>query len=160
MGWWRRHYGASPVHLVSLLASFALAGYVATRILGSVSWGWILVWLAGAVIAHDLILWPLYTLVDRAATRAARHNPEHRPLVPWINHLRVPAVISAVLLAISFPLVLRLQPATYQAATGLTPAPYLTRWLLITAALFGASAILYTARLGRAILKNNNAPRS
>jgi hypothetical protein len=160
MDWLRRHYGAGPLHLLSLLASFALAGYVASRILGSANWGWIVVWFAGAVIAHDLVLWPLYTLVDRSAIRAARRHPERLPPVPWINHVRVPAVISALLLSISFPLVLRLEPRTYQAATGLTPSLYLDRWLLVTGVLFAASGVLYALRLGRAVRRKKGADQA
>jgi hypothetical protein len=157
MGWLRRRYGAGPLHLLSLLASFALAGYVATRIFGSARWGWILVWFAGAVIGHDLVLWPLYALVDRSAIRLARRHPERLPPVPWINHLRVPAIISGVLLTISFPLVLQLEPGTYRAATGLTSSPYLGRWLAVTGVLFAASALLYAVRLGRVVRREKNA---
>ena len=123
MGWFRRHYGAGPLHLLSLVACLAFAGYVATRILAGPEAIRILVWFAGAAVAHDLILWPLYAVADRGAVVAARRHPERLPKVPWINHLRVPAVLSAVLLAVSFPLVFRWSEPTYHAASGLTRGP-------------------------------------
>ena len=36
---------------------------------------------------------------------------------------------------------------TYLAATGQTQQPFLGRWLLLTAALFATSAVVYTVRL-------------
>jgi hypothetical protein len=149
-GWLRRHYGAGPLHLLGLLASLALAGYGASRVAQLPQATRVAVWFVGGAIGHDLVLWPLYALADRGAVRAARRHPDRLPRTPWINHLRVPAVISGVLLAVSFPLVLRLSPGPYQAATGLTPAPYLQRWLLITGTLFALSAIIYAVRVGRA----------
>ena len=110
----------------------------------------IAVWFAGSVVAHDLFLWPLYALADRAGVRAARRNPSAPPPVPWINHVRVPAVLAGVLLLVSFPLVLQWSPGAYHAATGLSQAPFLNRWLLVTGVLFAASAVLYAIRLGRA----------
>jgi hypothetical protein len=149
MSWFRRRYGAGPLHLLSLMACAALSAYVVTRLFASGPVTRILVWFAGAVIAHDLVLWPLYALADRAGVRAARRDPSRLPRVPWINHLRVPVVIAGVLLAVSFPLVLDLAPQTYRAATGLSVSVYLGRYLLIVAGLFGASAVLYALRVGR-----------
>jgi hypothetical protein len=147
-----RHYGAGPLHLLSLVACFALTGYVVTRVWTAPHHLQILVWFGGAVIIHDLLLFPLYAVADRslAAAAAARRHPDRLPEVPWINHVRVPAVVSAVLLAVSFPLVFRLSERTYHAATGLSTAPYLNRWLFVTGVLFAGSAVLYAVRLGRA----------
>ena len=157
MRWFKQHYGAGPLHLLSLLACVVLAAYGVTRIVTSGPWIRIAVWFVGAAVAHDLVLWPLYALADRAGLRAARRDPSHLPRVPWINHLRVPAVVSGVLFAVSFPLVLGLAPRTYRAATGLSVSPYLDRWLLITGSLFAASAVLYAARLGRAVRAHTTA---
>ena len=151
MTWFKRRYGAGPLHLLSLLACVALAAYGATRIEASGPWIRIAIWFVGAAVVHELVLWPLYALADRAGVRAARRDPSQLPPVPWINHLRVPAVTAGVLIAVSFPIVLGLAPRTYRAATGLSVSPYLDRWLLITGALFAASAVIYAARVGRAV---------
>lgn len=147
----RRHYGAGPLHLLALVASLSFAGYVVTRILAGPEAVRILVWFAGAAVAHDLILWPLYAIADRGAALAARHHPERLPKVPWINHVRVPTVFSAVALAVSFPLVFRWSEPTYHAASGLTESPYLGRWLLLTGVAFGVSAVLYALRIGKVL---------
>ncbi len=145
-----RHYGAGPLHVLALLASFALAGYVVSRVAGVAHHWQMLLWFAGALVVNDLVLFPLYSLADRSLRHTSRSHPDTLPRVPWINHFRAPAVISGSLLLISFPMVFRLDPTDYHGATNLAPDPYLARWLLITAGLFAASALLYAVRLGRA----------
>jgi hypothetical protein len=148
----RRYYGAGPLHLLALIACFALSGYVVDDMYHAAHGQRILVWFLGAVVGHDLVLFPLYALADRSAGwLGARFRPDRRPAVPWINYVRVPVVMSVLLLAVSFPLVLNLSNRTYQAATGLTVAPFEGRYLLVVAALFGTSAVLYALRLGRAM---------
>ena len=58
---------------------------------------------------------PLYTLADRSAAAVFRHIPPKLPTVQWINYLRVPVVLSGLLLLIWFPLIFRL-PTGFQAA--------------------------------------------
>ena len=71
-------YGAGPLHLLTMLGCFALAGYAAAELLPSNFVG-IPVWLAVAVIGHDLILMPVYTLADRSAVAVFRHRPSQLP---------------------------------------------------------------------------------
>ena len=151
----RRHYGASPLHLLALLSSFALAGYAVTRVLADhgplIDIG---IWFVGAAIGHDAVLYPLYAITDIAA-----HNrllKRHRPApslagVPWINHLRIPVALSGLLMLVWFPLILGGRDDGFAAATGLHTFVYMNRWLGITAVLFLGSAIVYAVRLGRAI---------
>jgi hypothetical protein len=140
-----RWYGASPLHLLTMLGCFALAGYAAVELLPGNAIG-ILVWLAGAVIGHDLLLMPLYTLADRSAMAVFRHRPPRLPAVPWINYLRVPAALSGMLLLIWFPLIFRL-PERFPATTTLSLDPYLWHWLAVTGALFLLSAVTLAVRL-------------
>ena len=56
-------YGANPAHLLTMLSGFALLGYTLVTITPSAS---IAVWFVAAVVAHDFVLYPLYTLADRA----------------------------------------------------------------------------------------------
>ena len=141
-----RWYGASPLHLLAMIGSFALAGYAAAELLRHNPVG-ILVWFVAAVIGHDLLLMPLYTLADRSATAVFRHRPLKLPAGPWINYLRVPAVLSGVLLLIWFPLIFRL-PTRFPASTTLPLNPYLWHWLAVTGALFLLSATALALRLG------------
>jgi peroxiredoxin len=141
-----RWYGASPLHLLTMLGCFALAGYAAAELLPDNAVG-IPVWLVGAVIGHDLLLMPLYTLADRSAMAVFRHRKPRLPAVPWINYLRVPAALSGMLLLIWFPLIFRL-PTRFPDTTTLSLDPYLWHWLAVTGALFLLSAAALALRLG------------
>jgi hypothetical protein len=140
-----RWYGANPLHLLALLGCFALAGYAAARLVPSRPLG-VAVWFAGAVVGHDLLLVPLYSLADRSAMAAVRHRAPRLPAVAWINYLRVPAGLSALLLLVWFPLILRLH-THYQASTTLSPDPFLWHWLGVTGTLFLLSAAAFAVRL-------------
>jgi hypothetical protein len=157
----KRFYGAHPLHLLALLACFALVGY-AIAVIGpkalwnpNMWWQSILVWFLAAIIAHDLLLFPLYALADRSLTAGlravcGRMGPPRRLPVPPLNYLRVPALGSGLLLLLFFPGIIEQGQRTYMAATGQTQQPFLDRWLLLTAAMFGVSAATYALRLGLA----------
>jgi hypothetical protein len=138
----RSLYGTSPLHLVAVVASFAIAGLAVAKLAQSPARWDLLLWFLGAVALHDLVLFPLYTLLDRIAGG-------RRPRAA-VNYVRVPALISGVLLLISAGLVLSAAPETYESATGLRPDPYLERWLAITAVLFVGSGVVYAVRARRA----------
>jgi len=153
----KRLYGGHPLHLVTLLASFALVGYVIS-VMGPkqlwnprVWWQSILVWFVAAILLHDLVLFPCYALADRslgAGWRAVTGRlPDRTPRVPPINYVRIPVMASALLFLMFLPGIIEQGKGTYHNATGLTQAPFLARWILITAALFGASALAYAIRL-------------
>ncbi|MFE5804748.1 hypothetical protein [Streptomyces sp. NPDC056491] len=135
----RRWYGASPLHLLLLLASFVLACYAGVRLLKGDAPG-VALWFVGAALLHDLVLLPLYAVADRAAQRLAPGGG------PAINHLRVPAFLSGLLLLVWWPLILR-RVGHYTAATALPADVFLGRWLLITAGLFIASAAVLLLRM-------------
>lgn len=149
--WSRRFYGAHPLHLLSLITCFAVAGIAIHHSADSnPQWSRIVLWFLGAVIAHDLVLFPLYALADRSLAgglRALRPGASTPPRVPAINYIRVPLLGTALTFALFFPGIVRQGAATYHAATGQTQQPFLDRWLWLVAAMFGASAILYTIRL-------------
>ena len=138
----RSRYGAGPLHLVLLLASFALAGAAALEIAPDPLRLRYLAWFVGAIVLHDLVLVPLYTLLDRGATAAVGRDA--------INFLRVPALLSGLLLLLFAPVVLQRSEPAFATASGLTQDAYLGRWLAITGALFAASAVLYAVRRRRA----------
>lgn len=139
-------YGAGPLHFLSLAAGLAFGGYLVWIVLPAPNSERILIWAGTAALLHDLVLWPLYTVLDRTARRAGRGG---RFTIPWVNHVRVPVVLSAVMLTVSFPLVLRHSQAAYHRATGLTENPYLGRWLLLSGGAFAGSALLYVLRSTR-----------
>ncbi len=143
--WWRGRYGASPLHLLTLLASFALAGYAALQALRGPVPVRVAGWFLGSVIAHDLVLFPLYALADRSLT-GLRRRPAAAARSGAVNYLRVPVLLSGLLLLLFFPLILRRSEGAYGRASGLNESVYLSHWLLITGVLFGGSAIAYAVR--------------
>ncbi|MFJ3171994.1 hypothetical protein ACIPJK_14570 [Streptomyces roseus] len=144
----RRRYGASPLHLLLVLASFALAAYAGVRLLKGDTLG-VALWFVGAALLHDLVLLPLYAVTDRAAQYLFREGAGaaegSRPTRPSVNYVRVPAFVSGLLLLVWWPLILR-RVGHYTAATGLPADVFLGHWLLITAALFAASAATLIVR--------------
>ena len=66
--------------------------------------------------------------------------------MPITNYLRMPTLAAALLLLIFLPGIIEQGAPTYRAATGLTQTPYLSRWLLLTAAFYLVSAICYAIR--------------
>ena len=150
-------YGDNPLHLLGTIAAWALAGYVVT-VLGpqalwntGVWWQSIAVWFLAAIIAHDLLLFPLYALADRsvtaalAAVRGRRKGPS--PQVSPLNYLRVPTLAAGLSLLLFFPGIVQQGQSSYVAATGQNQQPFFGRWLLLVAALYGLSALAYAARL-------------
>ena len=147
----RRVYGTNPLHLLTLAAGFALFGYVVATIKPTTLWNpdtwWqsIVVWFAAAIIIHDLVLFPIYALADRflLATRSDRRPSK----VPVLNYIRIPALGAGLTLLLFLPGIIEQGAPTYLAATGQTQDPFFGRWLLLTAAMFAASAVVYAIRL-------------
>ncbi len=135
-----------------MVSGFALLGYILATFKPATLWNpgswWqsIAVWFAAAVVAHDLLFFPLYALADRALSAGSRPARSH-PKVLARNYIRVPALGAGLTLLIFLPGIIEQGGPTYQAATGQTQQPFLGRWLLLTAVMFGASAICYTVRL-------------
>ncbi|MGW5276187.1 hypothetical protein ACWEQP_27230 [Streptomyces sp. NPDC004044] len=153
MNRFREHYGSSPLHLLLVLASFALTGYAGIRLLSGGEPLMVVVWFIGAALLHDLVLLPLYTVTDRTAQTLLgdRREPEthhntHPPTRGWINYLRVPVFLSGILLLTYFPLILG-RVDHFTAYTTLPDDVFLGRWLLITAALFALSALALLIRM-------------
>jgi hypothetical protein len=153
-----RLYGSHPLHLLTMIAGFALLGYVIAVIRPVTLWNphvwWqsIIVWFAAAIVAHDLVLFPVYAFVDRLLSRGrARPSPVRAEAgVPVLNYLRVPALGAGLTLLVFLPGIVKQGAATYRAATGQTQDPFLGRWLLLTAAMFAVSAGIYAVRLAMA----------
>lgn len=140
----KRFYGAGPLHLLLMGFVFVLVGY-AVYVAGlrtfwnkDVWWQSISVWFVGALLIHDLVLYPLYSLADRGI----------RVGVPasLVNYIRVPLLGTALTFVLFFPGIIRQGSETFTTATGLTQEPYLVRWLILSAGLFAISAVVYAVR--------------
>jgi len=134
----KARYGSSPLHLLAHLAALALAAWALLQALQLGGWERIALWLIGAVVLHDALLWPAYTTLDRLARR-------RRP-AGWANYVRVPVGISALLLLAFFPVICDKGGATYARVSGDTYDGYAARWLLVSAALFVVAGALYLVR--------------
>jgi hypothetical protein len=146
---WRRMYGASPLHLAIHAAAFVAAGYALLRILGREPVDNFVLWFVGAALLHDLVVLPLYSALDLGARIGLRSSAGRRA-VPVINHLRVPAIISGLLLLVYFPLILVEADRNYFRASGHHVHGYARNWLLVTVALFAGSTFIYLGRTIRA----------
>ena len=159
----RSLYGADPLHLLALVASLLIAGAAIA--------GWfqsfpgatavkIVAWFLGAVVAHDLVLLPLYSLLDRIAF-GPRHVGPDLPAprrAADVNYLRIPALLSGLLFLVFFPEILRLGDQAFFSASGLHQRPFLLRYLLICAALFALSGLAYAVKLRRASASSRARP--
>jgi hypothetical protein len=141
----RRAYGSGPLHLIAVVASLAVAGYAFLEIADRPAPLNFAVWFALAIVAHDLLAFPLYSLLGAIAGRALLPAGDTGRIA--LNHLRVPALLSGLALIVWFPLILGLDKGRFAAATGLSADPYLGRWLLLTAVLFAGSGLLLALRL-------------
>ena len=127
-----RRYGASPVHLLAHLAGLALAAWALLQIPGLGNWQRIVVWLVAAVVVHDLVLFPAYTVAGRLVGRS-----------PFV---RIPLALSALLLLVFFPVMCGKGEGAYTRVSGVEWDGYAERWLLVSALLFLGSGILYAVR--------------
>jgi hypothetical protein len=139
-----RSYGASPVHLLAHLVLLPLAAWALLQIFAVNGTGRILLWLAGAVVAHDLILLPLYSVLDRVAERtlAGRRRPA-------LNFVRVPAGLSLLLALVYFPQLSGRGDAAYRRVAGRGFDSPVERWLLACAVMFALSGLLLLVLRGR-----------
>ena len=162
----RRHYGASPLHLVAFIASVAITGLAIKGWFDEpeVSIRYILIWFVGALIVHDMIVLPLYTAFDRLALaighrgdgRGAESGPAEGAAQPttvrspgWV-YVRVPLILSALLLLVFGAEILREGNATFQLASGHTQDVYLSRYLIVVGGLFLLSGLAYVWSSARA----------
>jgi hypothetical protein len=144
----RRAYGAGPLHLLAVLATVTVAVYALSRIYDVIgNPNRVVLWLSGSIVAHDLVLFPLYGLlgVIAAAALAPRGNAS-RLRIAALNHLRAAALASGLLALVWFPLIAAKAPRTFERTSGLDVGVYGDRWLIATAVLFGGSALLLAVR--------------
>ncbi len=144
----RYEYGASPAHLLVALTSLAVSAWALAQVFDVLSApGRFLLWFLGAIVLHDLVFLPLYSLLDRAAAGALTRGREPTRLrIAALNHLRIPALLSGLMLLVWYPLVLSKAAAGFENTTGMSTDVYLDRWLLLTAVLFLGSALLLAVR--------------
>jgi hypothetical protein len=150
----RRRYGASPLHLAAHLVAFAVVAFAVDRIFTGGSIKVLVALYVGIALAHDLVFLPAYSALDRLVRTCVGRLPRWELFeVPLINHLRAPAVVSAMLLIIYAPLIVGHDDQAHFDLTGLHLDGYLRNWLLITVGLFALSGVVYAVRVGRAAMR-------
>jgi hypothetical protein len=125
------------VKVLAHLILLPLAGWALLTLFDFRAAGDVVVWLVAAVILHDLILLPAYSGLDRVARRAAGDA---------INHVRVPAGLSLLMLLVFWSTIRGRGDGAYHYVSGLHYEGYARRWLLVSAGLFALSGALYLAR--------------
>ena len=123
-------------HLILL----PIAGWAIVELLQAPMATNIIIWFVVAVIAHDLILLPLYSGVDGVARRVAGTA---------VNYIRVPAGLSLLMLLVFWSTIRGKGEGAYHRTSGIEWHGYGTRWLLASAALFALSGAVYLARTWR-----------
>jgi hypothetical protein len=131
-----RRYGASPWHLAGHAAYLGLAAYVLARMLDRPAAANIVAWLVAAIVLHDLVALPLYTLLDRLLWRAAPRR--------LAAALRTSAVLAGLTFLVFFPPILGLNDRTFARVAGHSPSGYAARWIVLAAAITLLS--LFSAR--------------
>ncbi len=141
----RARYGASPWHLAGVAVTLALTAYAISGLLEMREPLNFALWFVGAIVVHDLVGYPAYAAVGNLVFTRTRPAP-----AGWVNAVRVPGLLSALLFLVWFPSILDLQGANVVRAAREPRPDYLARWLALTAALFAASAVVVAiARLRR-----------
>lgn len=145
------HYGRGPLHLLATLASLTIVGAAVAGWFqpGSDARG-IVAWFIGCLLAVELVLNPLAWVLDRIALGPPSRRAKRRPDGAGSAYVRVPAMLSGLLLVVFLPLIFRFSDATFQGYTGIAGSDrYLVRWLIATAVMFACSALLYAMSLAR-----------
>jgi hypothetical protein len=136
----RRLYGASPLHLLAHLALLPVCAWALLEMLGGRAAANVALWLVASVVIVDLVVFPLYSGLDRVGRGVAG---------PAINYVRVPVAMSLLMLVVFWGTIGGRGEGAYRAASGREYEGYVERWLLVSAALFAVSALLWALR-GRA----------
>jgi Kef-type K+ transport system membrane component KefB len=156
----RHAYGAGPLHLLSALAALALSGYAVLELFHRAKPVEITEWLVAAIVIHDLVLLPLYSLAGGLARRGLGvDRPGHPERLDALNHLRIAVFFVALPLFIWAPLIFGLADRRYRLDTGLTTHAYLGRWLLYSAVVCVGSALLFLLRLRHARTPRGDSPQ-
>jgi hypothetical protein len=151
----RALYGASVGNLLVLLLSFVVTGLAVV--------GWfqrprdvttVIEWFAAAIVLHDLVAVPAYTLLDRIVFGSLRGAGRRRTIVGAVNatpYLRVPAILSGLLLVVFFPVIFGLGSQAELTASGIAEKGYLAKWLIASGVMFALSGAVWgvTARRGQ-----------
>jgi hypothetical protein len=144
----KRRETLGPLGVAAHLAVIAIAAFAVSRTLEVASTDDLnfLIWLVAGAILHDIVLLPLYSLVDLVSRLAMSDHPLRR--IHAANHVRFPAAISLVVLLVYAPTILDRNPGNFERVSGRPQATDpLEAWLWITLGLFVVSGAVLAIRL-------------
>jgi hypothetical protein len=124
MRFWLAHIVLLPLCAWALVEVFSVSSAKAAMGIAT--------WLIAAVLVHDFLVLPAYS----AADRVIRRN----------NYVRIPAALSLLMLVVFWGTIAGRGEGAYHGVSGRSYDGYATRWLLVSAALFAGSAVLYLVR--------------
>ena len=160
----KEKYGASPLHLLLLVLAGVVAGYAVLHWLQAPTPVRLLVWLAAAVIGHDLIAFPIYSGLDHLLVRLIAGIDPGPVISRWrraaINHVRAPTIASILLLIMWYPIILKRSDGTYFRASGQHQDRGLANWLLVASILFAISLVVFLGRVTYAAVRSPGAAPS
>lgn len=144
----RAYYGAPPLHLLAIIASFVIvSAAVVNWFHGRSHIGNILLWYLGCLLVAEIVLIPFAWALDRIASRLGARPGEHPSRGAGWAYVRAPAMLSGLMLIVFLPLIAQLGDTHFSGTTGTEPSDrYLVRWLLASAVMFACSGLLYAAR--------------
>ncbi len=125
--------------LLAYLTLLPLCAWALLELLGGRGAERIALWLVAAVVLHDLVVLPLYSGADRAAQALLGRS---------VNYVRIPAALSLLMLVVFWGTISGAGERAYRATSGETFDGHAARWMLVTAALFAGSGLLYLLRRG------------
>ena len=128
------------MRLLAYLTALPLCAWALLEMIDGRTAQRIAVWLVACVVVHDLVVFPLYSGADRGLRRIAGGA---------VNYVRVPAALSVLMLVVFWGTISGAGERAYTAVSGRQFDGYATRWLLVTAALFAGSAVVYLLRRSR-----------
>jgi hypothetical protein len=136
--------------MLSGLAALALSGYAILELFHRAKPLEIAEWLVAAIVLHDVVLLPFYSLLGGLTHRGlgvGQAGREER--VEALNHLRIAVFFVVLPLFIWAPLIFGLARTRYLHNTGQTTDIYLGRWLLYSGVVCVGSALAYAVRIRR-----------
>ncbi len=155
----RRAYGARLAHLAGMLAVLGIAAYAIAQVAGRPDFRQMAIWFLGAVILHDIVFLPAYSVANRAATAAGPLRRGTGRALAVINHLRAPIALAGLLFLLFYPSILQKAEPGFLSNADYGTDPFPDRWLWTSMVLVVGSLALLAVSLVRHRRRRASAPR-
>lgn len=143
----RSAYGARLLHLVGLLVAFGLTAYAIVQVAGRPDFGRMAIWFLGAIVLHDLVFLPAYSLLNRLTGLPRPIRDRRARSVALFNHLRGAIALGALLFILFYPSILQKAEGGFLSNADFGTDPFPNRWAWATGVVLVASLVLYVVRI-------------